>query len=128
MAIQQTIMKAGTLREPHWYKASDTLLFVRKGEAFFTMMDDVGIVYNALLKPGDLVFIPVGIFHAYVNTGSDNLEIYEAFNQAKDLAELGILSGFQTFRPGTMASATGLSKETIEKIQKDQNRLYIYPF
>lgn len=63
MALQQTIMKPGTLRMPHWYTAGDTLLFIYKGSAFFTMMDNAGKVYNAQLKPGDLVFVPVGNFH-----------------------------------------------------------------
>ncbi len=36
MALQQTILKPGTLREPHWYTGSDVFLFVHEGSAYFT--------------------------------------------------------------------------------------------
>lgn len=118
MAIQQTTMNPGTLREPHWYTGGDTLLFVTKGTAFFTMMDNEGKVYKALIKPGDLIFIPIGSFHSYLNTGKEALEIYEVFNAAKGLSEVNLLTGAQQFSAGTLSSATGLSKTVTEQILK----------
>jgi oxalate decarboxylase/phosphoglucose isomerase-like protein (cupin superfamily) len=128
MALQQTILNAGSMREPHWYTAGDTLLFVNKGAAFFTMMDDEGKVYNSMLEPGNLVFIPMGVFHSYVNVTPDVLEIYEAFNASKGLAEVTLLSGTQHFHVGTMASATGLSKDVINKVHNKPRQNYMVAF
>ncbi len=47
------------------------------------MMDNKGKVYHAIVKPGDLIYIPVGVFHAYVNIEQNNLEIYESFTSQK---------------------------------------------
>lgn len=128
MALQQTFLQPGGMREPHWYTGADTLLYIRKGKAFFTMMNDVGKVYNALVTEGDLIFIPVGTFHSYINVATEALEIYEVFNASKGLAEVSLLSGAQHFNAGTMASATGLSKESIERVQKKAIQNYIIPF
>jgi len=128
MAIQQTIMNPGTLREPHWYTANDTLFFVTKGSAFFTMMDNEGKVYKAIIKPGDLVFIPIGTFHSYLNIAEEPLEIYEVFNASKDLSEINLLSGAQQFSAGTLSSATGLDKSVTEKILKKAPQKYMIPF
>ncbi|HUX79927.1 MAG TPA: cupin domain-containing protein [Alphaproteobacteria bacterium] len=118
MALQQTLLNPGAIREPHWYTTGDAVLFVNKGTAFFTMMNHEGTVYNVLINPGDLIFIPVGTFHTYVNVSTDVLEIYEAFNASKGLAEVTLLSGAKHFSAGTLAGATGLSKEVAEKILK----------
>lgn len=128
MALQQTILNPGAMREPHWYIAGDTLFFVKKGTAFFTMMDDEGKVHKAIIEPGDLIFIPVGTFHTYVNTGTEPLEVYEAFNASKELSEIPLLGGAQKFSAGILSSATGLSKESTTKILKKAPQDYVIPF
>lgn len=128
MALQKTVLNPGSMREPHWYIAGDTLFYVRKGQAFYTMMDDEGKVYNAILSPGDLIFIPMGTFHAYVNVTGDPLEIYEAFNASQNLSEVTLLNGAKQFSAGTLASATGLKKEVIDGILKRPTQNYIIPF
>ena len=128
MALQQTLLNPGTIREPHWYTGADTLLFVNKGKALFIMMNDEGKTYKALVNRGDLIFIPIGTFHTYVNVGSEILEIYESFNNSKELSEVSLLKGTQTFHPGTIASATGLELEAAEKILKKEGHNYMVEF
>jgi oxalate decarboxylase/phosphoglucose isomerase-like protein (cupin superfamily) len=128
IALQKTILKPEAMREPHWYTAGDVLFFVKKGHAFYTMMDSHGKVYKAILEPGDLVFIPVGTFHTYVNISGEPLEIYEAFSTSKDLGEISLLGGAQKFSPGVISSATGISKEAVSKIAKKAPQSYIIPF
>lgn len=118
MAIQRTMMNPGTIREPHWYSSSDVLFFVKNGRAFFNLMDSNGVVYKTILEAGDLVFIPIGTFHTYVNIGADVLEIYEAFTSSSPLKEISILTASQHFRPGTLSGATGLSQDSILKLKK----------
>ena len=110
MAIQQTILKPGTLRLPHWYTAGDTFLYVYQGSGFFTMMNAEGKVYNVTIKPGDVISLPVGTFHGYLNIGKDDLIIYETFNTSKNIREISLLEGAQHFNPAVIRGTTGLRK------------------
>jgi len=125
MALQQSTLKPGTIREPHWYRGSDAFLFVHQGTAFFNMMDGEGNVYNIMLGEGDLVFIPEGAFHTYVNVGNKDLEIYESFMISNSYSEIGIQSATTNFRPGIMAGAMGLKLDVIKKIPKTETPVYM---
>lgn len=125
MALQRTMMVPGAIREPHWYRGSDAFLFVRHGRAFFNMMDGEGNVYNLMLGEGDLVFIPEGAFHSYVNVGDQDLEIYESFMISKPFSEIGIQDATTHFRPGIMAGAMGLKIDLIKKIPKTDEPIYL---
>lgn len=124
MAIQRTIMKPGVLRIPHWYTTGDVLLYVARGEAFFTLMDNDGKVFHSVIHPGDLISIPVGNFHGFLNIGNDDLEIYEGFNRVEQINEITLMNGVQHFNLGTIEGATGLSKDVIKRI--DQNKVEPY--
>lgn len=128
MAMQQTFLKPGTIREPHWYTKSNVLLFVRAGKAFFNMMDSDGNVYKFLIETGDLVFIPIGIFHTFINIGSEDLEIYETFTTSAPFHEIGLLDASQHFNAGTLAGATGLTLEAIKKIKKKKTHSFMLAF
>lgn len=125
MALQQSILNPGTIREPHWYRGSDAFLFVQQGSAYFNMMDGEGNVYNLMLAKGDLVFIPEGAFHTYVNVGSQPLEIYESFISSRPFSEVGIQGATTHFRPGIIAGAMGLKLNVIQKIPKTEEPVYL---
>ncbi len=125
MALQHTTLKPGTIREPHWYTTGDVVLFIYGGKAFFTMMDSEGKAYNLILDEGDMVFLPVGTFHTFVNIGTEDLDVYETFKSSAPLGEIGILDASQHFEASTLAGASGLSKETIGKILKRKRHLYM---
>jgi oxalate decarboxylase/phosphoglucose isomerase-like protein (cupin superfamily) len=128
MAMQQTIMKPGILRLPHWYTAGDTLLYVYQGSGFFTMMNDDGVVYKVTIKPGDLISLPMGTFHSYLNIGKDDLIIYETFNTTKNIEEISLLAGAQQFSSGVLRGTTGLSKESAQKIASQPTKNYMVVF
>lgn len=128
MALQKTILKPGVLRVPHWYTSGDVLLFVLKGNAFFTMMDDDGHVYHAKVERGDLISIPTGNFHSFLNIGQEDLEVYEAFNHAYDIHEITLKNGVEHFSVGMMEGATGLSKELVKKIAHTKPDEYMVAF
>lgn len=128
MALQQTILKPGTLRLPHWYTAGDTFLYVSKGSGFFTMLDREGKAYYAMVKPGDLIYLPVATFHGFLNTGKDDLVTYEAFNVAKDIQEISLLDGAQHLNKGAVSGAMGLNKTTVERLIQQEPRSYMVSF
>ena len=128
MALQQTILKPGTLRVPHWYTAGDTFLYVSSGSGFFTMLDREGKAFNAMVKPGDLIYLPVATFHGFLNTGKDDLVTYEAFNVAKDIQEISLLDGAQHLNKGALSGAMGLNKTTVEHLIQQKPRSYMVSF
>jgi oxalate decarboxylase len=125
MALQQTILKPGTIREPHWYRGSDAFLFVQQGSAYFNMMDGEGNVYNLMLQEGDLVFIPMGAFHSYVSVGDKDLTVYESFLTSQEFSEIGIQEATSHFRPGIIAGAMGLKLDVVQKIPKTRTPVYM---
>lgn len=128
MGLQQTILKPGTLRIPHWYTDSNCVLFVSQGTGFFMMMDDAGKVFNVTVAAGDLISLPVGAFHSYLNIGNDDLVVYETFDAAKGLQEISLLSGAQQFSPGVIEGAIGLSKASAERITTEKASQYMMAF
>lgn len=128
MALQKTIVKPGILRIPHWYTSGDVLLFVREGSGFFTLMNNDGKVYHVLVKRGDVISIPAGNFHSFLNTGDNDLEVYEAFNRADDIAEITLMNGVQHFSVGMIEGTTGLSKDTVRKIAEQKAEPYMVRF
>lgn len=128
MAFQQTILKAGTLRLPHWYTAGDTFLYVASGSGFFTMLNRDGKTFNAMIKPGDLIFLPVGTFHGFLNTSKDDLVVYEAFNKAKGIQEISLLDGAQHLNIGAVAGAMDLNKTSISRVVNQAPVRYMISF
>ena len=128
MALQQTILKPGTLRVPHWYTAGDTFLYVSQGSGFFTMLDREGKAYHAMVKPGDLIYLPVATFHGFLNTGKDDLVTYEAFSVAKDIQEISLLDGAQHLNKCALGGAMGLNKTTVERLIQQKPRSYMVSF
>lgn len=128
MAFQQTVLKPGTLRLPHWYTAGDTFLYVSKGKGFFTMLDRDGKSFNAMVEPGDLIALPVGTVHSYLNTGKEDLIVYEAFNVGKDIQEISLLDGAQHLNKGALGGAMGLNPSTVDRLMGQKPISYMAPF
>lgn len=128
IALQKTVLKSGAMRVPHWYLSGDVLLYVHSGVAYFTMMDDDGTVYHRLVRRGDLVSIPVGLFNGYINVGKSDLEVYEAFNNVNEKGEITLLSGSQQFNSDIIRGTTGISQEAADKLLNQPPLGMIVPF
>lgn len=128
MAFQRTIMKPNALRTPHWYTSGDVLLFVYNGHAFFTMIDSDGKVYHTVLQRGDVVSVPIGTFHSFLNIGKGDLELYEVFNRVEDIKEISLMDGVQHFSAGVIEGATGVSKALVDKMTKEKIDPYMVSF
>jgi oxalate decarboxylase/phosphoglucose isomerase-like protein (cupin superfamily) len=127
-ALQKTVLKPGAMRVPHWYLSGDVLLYVNSGVGYFTMMDDDGVVYHRLVRRGDLVSVPVGLFNGYINVGKGDLEVYEAFNNVDEKGEITLLSGSQQFNSDIIRGTTGISQEAADKLIKQPPLGMIIPF
>jgi len=128
IALQKTVLKPGAMRVPHWYLSGDLLLYVNSGIGYFTMMDDDGVVYQRLVRRGDLVSIPVGLFHGYINVGKGDLEVYEAFNNVDEKGEITLLSGSKQFNTDIIRATTGISQDAANKIMSQPPQGMLVPF
>lgn len=120
MTLQRTILKPGTMRVPHWYSNGDELLYVQDGIGFISMMDDDGNVYHKLIQRGDLISIPVGNFFGFINVGSKDLEVYETLKTIEPVNEITLLGGAQQFNPDVIQGSIGLSKDSTNRLLKQQ--------
>lgn len=128
MALQRTILKPGAMRVPHWYITGDVLLYVNNGIGYFTMMDDDGVVYHRLIRRGDLISVPVGVFNGYINVGKGDLEIYESINNVDTNGEITLMSGSQQFNADIIRGTTGISQESADRLLKHPPMGMIVPF
>lgn len=127
-ALQKTVLKPGAMRVPHWYLSGDVLLYVNNGVGYFTMMDDDGVVYHRLVRRGDLISIPVGLFNGYINVGKNDLEVYEAFNNLDETGEITLLSGAQEFNADIIRGTTGISQDAAARLLSQPKQGMVIPF
>lgn len=127
-ALQKTVLKPGAMRVPHWYLSGDVLLYVNNGVGYFTMMDDEGVVYHRLVRRGDLISIPVGLFNGYINVGKHDLEVYEAFNNLDEVGEITLLSGSQEFNSDIIRGTTGISQDAANRLLSQPKQGMVIPF
>ncbi len=92
------------------------------------MINADGKVYHTTLQRGDLVSIPIGNFHSFLNIGTKNLEIYEVFNRVEDIKEISLMDGVQHFSAGVIEGATGVDKTLVEKMVKEKIDPYMLSF
>ena len=92
------------------------------------MLDYDGKVFNVMLAPGDLISMPVGTFHGFLNTGKSDLVVYEAFNVAKNIQEISLLDGAKHLNMGAVSGALGLKSSTIERVVNQKQLRYMTSF
>ena len=132
MAWQKTIIKAGSLRLPHWYTNANVLLYVNKGTAFVSLLDSIGDgsyekMYYFIVKEGSVIALPTGFFHSLLNISNEDLEYYEAF-MSNDLNEITLLGGIQSLSSDVASGALGISVEQAKKMHNSKAPEYIVKF
>lgn len=127
-ALQKTALKPGAMRVPHWYLSGDVLLYVNSGVGYFTMMDDDGVVYHRLVRRGDLVSIPVGVFNGYINVGKTDLEVYEAFYNLGEPGEITLLSGSKEFNTDILRGTTSIGQDAANRLKAQPIQNMVIPF
>jgi oxalate decarboxylase len=76
------IIQPGALRELHWHPNAAEWQFYLKGSGRMTVFGSHGRVRTDEFAAGDVGYVPQGYGHYIENTGSDDLEIVLALNNA----------------------------------------------
>ena len=121
-------MKPGALRVPHWHPNAWELDYCMSGEARFwiTGPDDVSNVVKQVIdvKPGELIFIPQGWFHAIKCISSTDLKLLLTFNNSLP-TDIGIPVGLNGMGNEVFAQAFGVSPDVFNNF--NENNTFFAP-
>ena len=115
-------MKPGALRVPHWHPNCWELDYCVQGEARFWIVgpDNTRNVVKQVidLRPGQLVFIPQGWFHAIKCVSSTDLKLLLTFNSGM-VTDIGIPAGLNGTGNAVFAQAFDVSPEVFNNFNEN---------
>jgi oxalate decarboxylase len=110
-------MKPGALRVPHWHPNAWELDYCLEGEARFWITgpdNENNQVQQVIdLKPGQIIFIPQGWFHAIQCISSGDLKLLLTFNSTMP-TDIGIPVGLEGLGAAVFAQAFGVSPTVFQ--------------
>jgi len=87
MTTGHIAIKPGQGHTLHNHEGCEEILYFLKGEALQTIKLPEGTIERKM-APGELVYIPAGVFHSTVNTGPDLLTLLAVYQYAGPEAAL----------------------------------------
>lgn len=75
MAVGVVVLRPGDGHSRHNHPGSDETLYVISGEGLQMVEDDDGVPIERPVRPGDMIFIPEGVYHGTRNTGWEPMRI-----------------------------------------------------
>lgn len=122
-------MKAGALRIPHWHPNAWELDYCVEGEGRFwlTGPDNTRQIVKQVVdvKPGQLVFIPQGWFHAIKAIGGTDLKLLLTFNNGLP-TDIGISVGLNGIGKDQFAQTFEVSPDVFNHFN-DSNKFFAPP-
>ena len=77
------VIKPGEMRKLHWNPNANEWHYYLRGKGQVAVFGSGGRGKVAEFQAGDVAYIPIGFGHAIRNTGDDNLEIVQTWDNAK---------------------------------------------
>lgn len=111
-------IKPGQMRKLHWNVNANEWHYYLKGKGQVALFGSGGRGKVAEFKPGDVAYIPMGFGHAIKNTGTDDLEIIQTWDNGK-FEEID-LDAWVKASPNYLLSNNfaGASPETLAKMKQ----------
>ncbi len=111
-------IRPGQMRKLHWNVNANEWHFYLKGKGQVALFGSGGRGKVAEFKPGDVAYIPMGFGHAIKNTGDEDLEIIQTWDNGK-FEEID-LDAWVKASPNYLLSNNfaGASPETIAKMKQ----------
>ena len=114
-------MKPGALRVPHWHPDAWELDYCAQGEATFWIVgpDNARNVVKQVinLKPGQIIFIPQGWFHAIKCVSSTDLKLLLTFNSGM-VTDIGIPAGLNGIGNEVFAQTFDVSPDVFNNFNE----------
>jgi oxalate decarboxylase len=122
-------MRPGALRVPHWHPNAWELDYCLEGEARFwiTGPDNTRQIVKQVidLKPGEIVFIPQGWFHAIKAINNKELKLLLTFNNGMP-TDIGIPVGLDGMGNNQFAQTFEVSPEVFNNFNRN-NKFFAPP-
>ncbi len=84
IGMQRALIPQGHLMTPHWHPNANEIVYCQSGEGVVNIVIPNGVAQSTikvyLFCQDDIVFLPQGYAHYFVNTGSDELNILMTFD------------------------------------------------
>jgi oxalate decarboxylase/phosphoglucose isomerase-like protein (cupin superfamily) len=97
MTFGAVVLEEGNGHERHNHPDADEIIYVLSGEGD-QMLDDREPV---AVGPGAMIYVPRGVYHSTMNTGSGPLRLLVVYAPAGTEKVLRTLPGVQILAPGT---------------------------
>lgn len=112
------VLKPGEMRKLHWNVNANEWHYYLRGKGQVAMFGSGGRGKVAEFKPGDVAYIPMGFGHAIRNTGDEDLEIVQTWDNGK-FEEIDLDRWIQT-SPSYLLSNnfTGVKKDVLGNMKK----------
>ena|SRR5690242_18483076 len=99
-AVGVVVLRPGDGHARHNHPGSDETLYVISGEGLQMVEDDAGVPIEQSVGPGDMVFIPEGVYHGTKNTGWEPMRIIAVYAPGGPEALLRTLPDCEVLPPG----------------------------
>jgi len=97
-------LKPETARDAIWWPDAAIIYVVARGSGYTVLVLPGFEPQKLKLKLNDMVFVPEGIMHSFVNTGDDDFELAGFFSNSNPLPEVS-LGAATAFFPRSIANA-----------------------
>jgi len=104
IAFLSVILKPETARDAIWWPDAAILYVVVRGGGYTVLVLPGFKPQKLKLKPNDMVFVPEGIMHSFVNTEDNDFELAAFFSNSSPLPEVS-LGAATAFFPRSIANA-----------------------
>jgi oxalate decarboxylase/phosphoglucose isomerase-like protein (cupin superfamily) len=98
LTFGEVVLLPGKGHDRHNHPESEEVLYVLSGEG--EQMVDDGEPFH--VKPGDAIYVPVGVFHSTRNTGWEPMRLLALYNPAGAEKALETLPDFREEPPGSI--------------------------
>jgi len=115
-------IKPGGMRELHWHPNAAEWQYYLRGKGRMTVFGSHGRARTDDFGAGDVGYVPQGYGHYIENTGSDDLEIVLALNNAT-YQSISITSLLATTPVSTLAANFGVPESTFAGFPKGETRM-----
>ena len=117
-AMFLVVLKPGGIREPHWHPNAWEFDYCISGQARMSIVGPNNEWKTFDVTAGQIVFVPVGYFHYFENTGTDDLRFLVCFNnsEAESDDDIGVSVSLGGTPRHVLAATFGVAKEVFERI------------
>lgn len=119
-AMFLVVLKPGGIREPHWHPDAWEFDYCISGTARMSIVGPNNEWKIFDVKPGQVVFVPMGFFHYFENTGTDDLHFLVSFNnsQAESDDDIGVSVSLGGTPRHVLAATFGVPEAVFEQVPK----------